>query len=453
MLDSHAIIDTMRERFNDVRGTTIELCQPLAIEDYVIQTAPFMSPPRWHLGHTAWFFEMLLVRFLPEYTVYSDAFLYYFNSYYEGFGARINRQKRGAVSRPTVHETLMYRSRIDGFMNILIERLPMLPEAREIARLIRLGIEHEMQHQELLVYDIKHLLADEYKPAEMRDMPVIQNSDDTEGEAEFAGGLFSLGAERAAHEHEGAFAWDNEMPAHTVFVQDFALEKRLVTNAEFLEFMQDGGYDNYRWWLSEGWEWRKTEHIEAPMYWERVGIGTDNITNGAWHIRDYRGLRPANNREPVTHISFYEASAFAKWRGKRLPTEAEWEKAALWNTQTATKQAFPWGEAAPDDFHGNFFENKLWCAVPAGAFPAGVSPSGCWQMAGDLWQWTTSDYAPYPGFTTQFDEYNDKWFVNQKVLRGGSYATPRVSFRSTYRNFFHPSERWMTSGFRCARTL
>lgn len=449
MTTTHHSITELQKRlqqdYNNVRAATLELCQPLQIEDYVIQTAPFMSPARWHIGHTSWFFEMLLSRFLPEYKIYSEAFLYYFNSYYEGFGARINRQKRGAVSRPTVHETMLYRSRIDGHINILIERIPSHPEASEIMRLLRLGLEHEMQHQELLVYDIKHLLADEYKPVELASMPLVKVSSIIEGDVEFEGGMLELGTNFADHE----FAWDNECPRHKAFLNPFALDKRLVTNAEYLAFMQDGGYSNYRWWLSAAWEWLQTEKIEAPMYWERTGDGVDST----WSLRDYRGLRSADNAEPVTHLSYYEAAAFAKWRGKRLPTEIEWEFACQYDTslQNPTKQAFPWGNAPLTADLANVFENKIWCASEAGSFPAGAN--GLYQMIGDVWEWTTSDYAPYPGFQTQFDEYNDKWFVNQKVLRGGSYATPRMSVRATYRNFFAPSDRWMVSGFRCARTL
>jgi ergothioneine biosynthesis protein EgtB len=322
-----------------------------------------------------------------------------------------------------------------------LERLPSLPDAGEVARLFRLGLEHEMQHQELLVYDIKHLLADEYKPLVIKEL--AHPRAEIHGEVEMEGGLFALGAN--AYEH--AFVWDNEAPQHNVYVNDFALDKRMVTNAEFLEFMRDGGYTDYRWWLSEGWDWVKAEAADAPLYWERGGDGVD----AAWNIRDYQGLRAANNGEPVQHISYYEASAFAKWCGKRLPTEAEWEYACT--VHNGARQAFPWGNVAPEEHHGNLFENSLWTASEAGTFPKGATASGLWQMMGDLWEWTSSDYAPYPGFTPQFDEYNDKWFVNQKVLRGGSFATPRTSIRSTYRNFFHPNERWMTSGFRCARTL
>jgi ergothioneine biosynthesis protein EgtB len=482
-LDSiRAVKEQLQQEFNNIRAATIELCQPLAIEDYVIQSAPFMSPPRWHVGHTSWFFEMLLTRFMPEYKIYSEEFLYYFNSYYEGFGVRINRQKRGAVSRPTVHETFLYRSRIDGHINILFERIPTHPDAQELVRLLRLGCEHEMQHQELLVYDIKHLLADQYIPAELAPMPLVRVSVEAtsakatsakatsakatlakatsakatsvEGEVEFTASMMELGTSAADH----LFAWDNECPRHKVYVNAFALDKRLVTNAEYLEFMRSGGYTDYRWWLSAGWEWLQTESIKAPMYWERTGEETS-----LWNIRDYRGVRLAENNEPVAHISYYEASAYAKWRGKRLPTEAEWEYACTYTPkaglpkaglqETGIKQNFPWGNQLTEAYHANLFENKIWCASEAGTFPEGATESGLQQMIGDLWEWTSSDYAPFPGFTTQFDEYNDKWFVGQKVLRGGSHATPRLSVRSTYRNFFAPADRWMCSGFRCARTL
>jgi ergothioneine biosynthesis protein EgtB len=436
----------LQQDYNSVRAATLELCSPLAIEDYVIQTAPFMSPPRWHAGHTSWFFEMLLQKFLPEYKIHSEEYLYYFNSYYEGFGTRINRQKRGSVSRPTVHDTMLYRSRIDGHINILIERIPHHPEAQELVRLLRLGLEHEMQHQELLVYDIKHLLADEYKPFEINPLPQggkVRQKGTFANEVEFPATLMQLGTN--AHDHE--FAWDNECPRHTTYINAFALETHLVTNAEYLDFMRSGGYSDYRWWLSAAWEWLKTEQIQAPMYWERTEESSE-----VWNIRDYRGVRSAENNEPVTHISYYEAAAFAKWRGKRLPTEAEWEYAAMYGT-SGEKQLFPWGNAPLEQYHANLFENKLWCASEAESFSAGTSAHGISQLIGDAWEWTGSDYAPYPGFRTQFDEYNDKWFVGQKVLRGGSYATPRMSMRSTYRNFFAPSDRWMIAGFRCARTL
>jgi ergothioneine biosynthesis protein EgtB len=419
--------------YQRVRARTMEIVAPLEIEDYVIQTAEFMSPPRWHIGHTSWFFETVLQTHKPGYKVYSEDFLFYFNSYYEGFGARIERPKRGTKSRPTVRETVAYRNHIDEHM------LSFLSSAdKSLLSLVRLGLEHEMQHQELLVYDIKHLLCDEFKPR-MKPLPKPQAK--VEGMAQIEGGLIWLG-------YEGEeFSFDNEKPVHQVFLSDFEIDRAPVTNGEFLEFMRDGGYQNFRWWFSEGWETLKREQWQAPLYWE--------LHDGEWMIRDFSGLHAVNDRaeDPVSHVSFYEASAFAKWAGKRLPTEAEWEHAACYDARRKIKHRFPWGDTDPSSGNANLFENGFWSVTPVGAFPDGSNAHGCQQMIGDVWEWTTSDYVPYPGFKTEFDEYNDKWFVNQKVLRGGSFATPQLHIRTTYRNFFHANERWMISGFRCARDV
>ena len=424
--------------FQEVRARTMRIVEPLEIEDYVIQTAPFMSPPRWHLGHTSWFFELLLKDHLPGYKVYSDEYLYYFNSYYERFGTRIDRDKRGTRSRPTVKETLAYRKRIDEAMLELLSGNIDDSKTGSLLTLVRLGLEHEMQHQELLVYDIKHLLCDLYKPTSLG---VLPQRDTVSGMAELEGGLFWLG--HAADE----FAFDNEKPAHQVFIQDFALDRVPVSNGEYLEFIRDGGYSDFRWWFSEAWATVNLEPWQAPLYWE--------LHSDEWLIRDFSGLHAATEKaeEPVTHVSFYEASAFAKWAGKRLPTEAEWEKAACGPTEGADRLSFPWGDDNPDSARANLVENELWNVAPVGSFPEGRSAHGCYQMIGDVWEWTTSDYVPYPGFKAEFDEYNDKWFVGQKILRGGSFATPRYHIRATYRNFFHPNERWMISGFRCAKTI
>jgi ergothioneine biosynthesis protein EgtB len=414
----------------------MQIVAPLEVEDYVIQTAEFMSPPRWHIGHTSWFFETVLQAHQPGYRVYSEDFLWYFNSYYEGFGPRIERPKRGTKSRPTVRETVAYRNYIDEQM------LTFLNAADEsVLSVVRLGLEHEMQHQELLVYDIKHLLCNEFAVS-MK--PALKPSTKVEGMAEIEGGLFWLGC---GNTDKSNFAFDNEKPAHEVFVRDFALDRALVSNGDYLEFIRDGGYQNFRWWFSEGWEAVNREQWRAPMYWE--------LRDGEWMIRDFSGLATVESRrdEPVSHVSFFEASAFAKWTGKRLPTEAEWERAACYDARRQTSNAFPWGNTAPDNGKANLFENGHWSVAPIGAFPEGANSYGCQQLIGDVWEWTTSDYVPYPGFKSEFVEYNDKWFVNQKVLRGGSFATPRLHIRSTYRNFFHAHERWMISGFRCARDL
>ena len=295
-----------------------------------------------------------------------------------------------------------------------------------------------MQHQELLVYDVKHLLCDIYD-APKTSAPAVSES--VTGMVEIEGGLFELG-------YAGAdFAWDNEKPQHTVFLQDFAIDRAPVSNGDFLEFINAGAYDDYRWWLSAGWEAVNREQWRAPLYWE--------LHEGKWMIRDFHGLRRAEEKanEPVAHVSYFEAAAYAKWAGKRLPTEAEWEKAACFDPKKRTRQSFPWGDSAPDVAKANLFDSQLWGVAPIGSLPQGGGAYGCHQMIGDVWEWTTSDYAPYPGFKSEFDEYNDKWFVGQKVLRGGSFATPRIHIRPTYRNFFHPHERWMISGLRCAKTL
>ena len=439
--------------YRGVRARTMEIVAPLEIEDYVIQTAEFMSPPRWHIGHTSWFFETLLQAHQPGYQVYSKEYLFYFNSYYEGFGARIERPKRGTRSRPTVKDTVAYRKHIDEQMLSFLEAVENRPELETVLSLVRLGLEHEMQHQELLVYDIKHLLCDQYD-APIKPAPAVSTK--VEGMAEFEGGLFLLGYEPRGSSptvKEGFtgvnydFAFDNEKPTHQVFLQDYALDRAPVSNGDFLEFIRDGGYQNFRWWFSEGWEVVNRDEWRAPLYWE--------LQDDQWMIRDFAGLHAVESKadEPVCHVSFYEASAFAKWAGKRLPTEAEWEKAAAFDPKTGRQRAFPWGDDAPDESKANLFENGIWAPAPSGAFPAGQNAHGCQQMIGDVWEWTTSDYVPYPGFRSEFDEYNDKWFVNQKVLRGGSFATPQAHIRSTYRNFFHTNERWMTSGFRCAKDI
>jgi ergothioneine biosynthesis protein EgtB len=436
--------------YENVRARTMEIVGPLEIEDYVIQTAEFMSPPRWHIGHTSWFFETLLQTYQPGYKVYSEDYLFYFNSYYEGFGERIARPKRGTQSRPTVKETVAYRKHVDEQMVAFLNSLENKPDAETILPLVRLGLEHEMQLHLLLVYDIKNLICVMFD-APMNSAPA--SSVKVEGFAEIEGGLFWLGyagivespTSKVQRPQNYDFAFDNEKPAHQVFLQDYALDRALVSNGEFLDFILAGGYQNFRWWFSEGWEAVNREEWRAPLYWE--------LHDGQWMIRDFSGLHPAESKanEPVSHVSFYEASSFAKWAGKRLPTEAEWEKAATFDPKSGERRAFPWGNEPANESKANLFEKGLWTPAAVGSFPDGQNSYGCQQMIGDVWEWTTSDYVPYPGFKSEFNEYNDKWFVNQKVLRGGSYATPQSHIRSTYRNFFHAHERWMVSGFRCAK--
>jgi len=432
--------DRIAELYNDVRARTMEIVAPLETEDYVVQTAEFMSPPRWHIGHTSWFFETVLQTYQPGYKTYSPDFLFYFNSYYEGFGARIERPKRGTRSRPTVRETVAYRKYIDERMLEFLHSLSGDEQSERVLALVlvRLGLEHEMQHQELLVYDIKLLLCDQFD-APIK--PAFEPAAIQQGMVEIDGGLFLLGYDS----QRKGFAFDNEKPAHQVFLEPFEIDRYPVSVGDYLEFMNDGGYGDFRWWFSEGWEVVNREHWQAPLYWE--------LGDGVWMIRDFGGLHSAESKsgQPVSHVSYYEASAYAKWAGKRLPSEAEWEKAACFDPTKNERQEFPWGSDRPDSGTANLFENQHWGVTPLGSYPGGESAYGCQQLIGDVWEWTTSDYVPYPGFKSEFDEYNDKWCVNQKVLRGGSFATPQKHIRPTYRNFFHANERWMVSGIRCAR--
>src|SRR5262245_37995339 len=381
---------SIADLYQSVRAQTLEIVAPLEIEDYVIQTAEFMSPPRWHIGHTSWFFETVLRKFQPGYKTYSEHFLFYFNSYYEGFGPRIERQKRGTRSRPTVRETKQYRAHIDEQMIRFIENLSHRDDRDEILSIVRLGLEHEMQHQELLVYDIKHLLCDQFD-APMKPLP--RSVAAVNGMAETEGGLFELGISgpngsplNHAADALATFAWDNEKPQHKVFLEDFQIDRAPVSVGDYLEFMNNRGYSNFRWWHSAGWEKVNQEKWEAPLYWE--------MHDAEWMIRDFGGLHRAidKSNEPVSHVSFLEASAYAKWAGKRLPTEAEWEKAATLSSNNS-KQTFPWGDTEPDEAKGNLFENGLWSVAPIGAFPGGGSVRRCQQMIGGVWEWTTSDYA------------------------------------------------------------
>ena len=378
--------------YQAVRARTMQIVAPLEIEDYVIQTAEFMSPPRWHIGHTSWFFETVLGKYKTGYQVYSDEFLFYFNSYYEGFGARIERPKRGTRSRPTVAETKLYRAHIDDQMARFLEKVSDHDDADTILAIVRLGLEHEMQHQELLVYDIKHLLCDQF---DAPIAPAPHSVESVSGMAEVEGGLFELGytGKDAAEPQAGMpallpFAFDNEKPQHKVFLEDFLIDRALVSVGDYLEFINHGGYRDFRWWHSAGWEKVNQEQWRAPLYWEQ--------RDGEWMIRDFAGLHQVADKlnQPVSHMSFLEAAAYAKWAGKRLPTEAEWEKAACYSPSLNSKQAFPWGDSDPDESRGNLFENSLWSVAPIGAFPAGQSAYGCQQMIGDVWQWTTSDYVP-----------------------------------------------------------
>jgi ergothioneine biosynthesis protein EgtB len=408
---------SLNDRYQQVRQLSELICRPLETEDYVIQSMPDVSPPKWHLAHTTWFFEtFLLSPNLPKYEVFHPQFGYLFNSYYEAVGKRHPRPQRGLLSRPTVEEIYRYRAYVDQGMQLLFSQV----DHSTLESLILLGLHHEQQHQELT--DIKHILAiNPLRPAYRADIsPVQKPTTSTEQWLDYPGGLHSLG-------YRGEeFAFDNEFPAHQVYLQDYYLASRLVTNAEYLEFIQAGGYENPDYWLSEGWATVQREQWEAPLYWEQI--------DGNWWIMTLSGLRVLNPDEPVCHVSFYEADAFARWAGKRLPTEAEWEVAAM--------------QVQMQEMPGNFLEQGHLHPIPASGM---TRPD---QLFGDVWEWTQSAYLPYPGFKPAagaVGEYNGKFMCNQMVLRGGSCVTPPGHIRPTYRNFFPPSTRWQFSGIRLAQ--
>jgi len=436
-------IQKLSDEFKKVRSQTIEIVTPLEIEDYVVQTEAFMSPPRWHIGHLSWFYDQLLRKYYPGYKPYKENYDFYFNSYYLTFGQLFNKSKRGTISRPTVKETMNYfnwvNSEVENFLKGSEDKV-----TDEVIQLFILGFNHEYQHQELMVYDLQHLLADKYFPVELKAPPSLSGKKIVNEMIEIPGGIFEMGFDN--RRSPDRFAYDIEMPVHKVYVDKFSIDKYPVTNGEFLEFINDNGYKNFRFWLSEGWEAVKQNQWTAPLYWQQGD-------NGEWFKIDFRGEKKLSEiaDEPVINVSYFEADAYAKWAGKRLPTEAEWEKAASFDEDKSENRLFPWGDELSDDDKANLFESKLWGTTKIGSYPKGESYYGCSQMIGDMWEWTSSEFMPYPGFKSGFTEYNDKWFNNQKVLRGGAFATSKLSTKNTYRNFFKTHERWMISGFRTVK--
>ena len=410
-------------RYCDVRALTEELAAPLSPEDQTVQSMPDVSPTKWHRGHTSWFFEtFLLERFVPEYRVYHPRFAFIFNSYYETVGPRHPRPQRGLLSRPGVDEVTGYRRSLDGAMLDFLDR----PIGHDARFLVDLGLNHEQQHQELVLMDIKHVLS--RNPL----LPVYRSTGD---DVVLAGGdaapplsfaAYDGGVAEIGH-HGPGFAFDNEGPRHDVLMRPFALATRPVTNGDWLDFMADGGYGRPDLWLSDGWAVVQGEQWQAPLYWTQAA-------GSEWEVFTLAGPRPVVEAEPVCHVSYYEADAFAHWAGARLPTEAEWEVAA---------------REHPVD--GNFLDlDRL---HPEVATHSGDTPV---QFFGDVWEWTQSPYSPYPGFRPAagaVGEYNGKFMVNQQVLRGGCCATPPGHTRATYRNFFPPASRWAFSGLRLARDV
>jgi len=407
--------------YDAVRRATEALCTTLETEDFVVQSMPDASPVKWHLAHTSWFYEAFI---LPSKSAGEQAELrshsYQFNSYYNAIGDRVPRPKRGLMTRPTVAEVHRYRAAVDDRMRSLLAECDE-NEFQRLAPLITLGLNHEQQHQELILTDLKHAFsANPLYPAFREAKRSDTQRSAPLGWVGYDGGLHEIG-----HRADG-FAFDNEGPRHRAFVQPYLLADRLVTNGEYLAFIDDRGYERPEFWLSDGWFTCQAQQWRAPLYWEGTGTQRQLFT--------LAGLRKIEESEPVCHVSFYEADAYARWAGARLPTEAEWELAA---------------EPAP--VTGNFVEDGAFHPVPLA--PSGPTGRPA-QLFGDVWEWTQSSYSPYPGYRPAagaLGEYNGKFMCNQIVLRGGSCATPRSHIRSTYRNFFPPDARWQFSGIRLAR--
>ncbi len=405
-------------RYQEVRQFTEALAAPLSPEDCVIQPMPDASPTKWHLGHTSWFFEtFLLSPRIDGYEPFNPRFGYLFNSYYNAVGDRNARHRRGLVTRPSLAEVYEYRSHVDRQMQALLDAEE---HSAGLAALVRLGLHHEQQHQELILTDIKYALA--CNPLQPAYLPALEPDGRPPVPMRwkgFAEGLYWIG-----YEGDG-FAFDNESPRHRVFLESFELGSRLVTNEEYLAFMEDGGYSRPELWLSDGWNTINAQGWDAPLYWEHI--------DGRWWQQTLGGPREPSPAEPVSHVSYFEADTYARWAGARLATEAEWELAA-----------------AEEPMAGNFVEGGRFHPAPAPLAPDGTLT----QMFGDAWEWTGSSYLPYPGYRPAegaLGEYNGKFMCNQMVLRGGSCATPQSHIRSTYRNFFPTDARWQFSGIRLAR--
>jgi ergothioneine biosynthesis protein EgtB len=424
--------------YDAVRRATEQLCAPLSPEDCQAQSMDDTSPTKWHLAHTSWFFEtFVLARTVRGYRAFHPAFHVLFNSYYQTVGQQHPRPQRGLLTRPTLEEVSAYRRHVDASILALLEQPGAVTAA--LADVIELGLHHEQQHQELILTDVKHLFSRNPLGPVYRDCPAAPRVEAAPLRwHHYAAGLQWIG-------HDGpSFAFDNECPRHRVFVDPFELAGRLVTAGEFLGFIADGGYARAELWLSDGWNTRQARGWGAPLYWEQ--------RDGVRQMLTLSGMRELRADEPVCHVSYYEAEAFARWAGARLPTEAEWEVAATaaqLDGNTVASDTVAGDAVACDTIAGNFVERGFLHPAPAGG--GGPTPS---QLFGDVWEWTQSPYTPYPGYRPlpgALGEYNGKFMCNQLVLRGGSCATPAAHMRATYRNFFPPDARWQFSGIRLAR--
>lgn len=390
---------SLLDEFLKTRVWTEKLAEPLEIEDQVVQPVIEVSPPKWHLAHTTWFFETFILQaFVEDYKVYNPDYSYLFNSYYNHVGKRSDRNQRGYMSRPTVKQILSYRRHVSEAISLFWEKLEKHARHKEIFRRLELGIHHEQQHQELLLTDIKYILGHQY----LKPPYVSKEAPDTGwfADKELEWNTVKEGMYRIGHEG-GGFAFDNELGAHDVFLPAFEMSDRAIVNHEYIEFIEAGGYDDFKYWLSEGWDWVQEYEAKSPMYWEKK--------DGKWFRYSLEGLIEIEAFGPLMHVNYFEADAFARWKGARLPTEFEWEAA--------------------------FQVNPDWMYSP-------------------VWEWCASAYLPYPGFKIAegaLGEYNGKFMSGQMVLRGASLATPEGHWRPSYRNFFHPQYQWQFSGIRLVR--
>ncbi|HJV80140.1 ergothioneine biosynthesis protein EgtB [Noviherbaspirillum sp.] len=409
-----AFADDLQSAYRRVRGRTVALSEPLTDEDCCVQSMPDASPVKWHLAHTTWFFEtFILERFEKDFRSYHPAYRVLFNSYYNGIGEKHPRPQRGMLTRPSLGDVRAYRRNVD-------ERIALLMSGKEehdeIARLLEMGLHHEQQHQELILTDVKHLLS--LNPL----LPAYSSTSlpNTSYEEPMAWRAYDAGVVEIGHAGD-VFCFDNELPRHRQFLEPFSLGSRLISNGEYLAFVEDGGYAEPGLWLSEGWDWAQANRVAQPIYWRQGDDG--------WQEFTLHGLQPLDRHRPVTHVSCFEADAYARWSGARLPTEFEWEHAAT---------------GASDFGHGSFHPSAH----------IGSRDTELTQLFGECWQWTASSYAPYPGYRAEagaIGEYNGKFMCNQYVLRGSSCATPPGHARTTYRNFFPAYARWQFSGIRLAK--
>lgn len=383
-------VQQLLHQFKKTRDYSVAICATLAIEDYISQPVDFASPPKWHLAHTTWFFEeMILKKYLKDYFVFNENFSFLFNSYYQTIGERAVRSHRGTMTRPLVAEVYDYRNYVDQHIIKLLENNISF----DVEQFMILGIHHEQQHQELLITDLKHTFSfNPLNPIYQKDFNLTEDKNADEGWLKMSEGIYEIG-----HNGEG-FCFDNELGRHKVYLHHYEISKTLVTNGDYITFMEAQGYENFNFWLDDGWSWVCENKINAPLYWQKI--------YGIWHYYTLSGLKVVDKDAILCHVSFYEAQAFATWMGLRLPTEFEWEAAA---------EKFNWGKR---------------------------------------WEWTYSAYLPYPNFKIAagaVGEYNGKFMINTMVLRGSSVATSEVDQRKTYRNFFHPKDRWQYTGIRLAK--